>query len=118
LLVLEDTGELLRPDAKSIIGQGLSRFLNVVDGLIGQGLRVLVLVTTNEEIGALHPAVARPGRCAANIEFLPLTPAEASGWLGRRGAGDGPGVPRILASLYAQLEGRDPGDTRVIGFGE
>ena len=118
LLVLEDTGELLRPDAKSIIGQGLSRFLNVVDGLIGQGLRVLVLVTTNEEIGALHPAVARPGRCAANIEFLPLTPAEASGWLEHHGAGDGPGAPRILASLYAQLEGRDPGDTRVIGFGE
>ena len=26
LLVLEDTGELLTPDAKSIIGQGLSRF--------------------------------------------------------------------------------------------
>ena len=67
LLVLEDTGELLRPDAKSIIGQGLSRFLNVVDGLIGQGLRVLVLVTTNERIETLHPAVARPGRCAAKI---------------------------------------------------
>ena len=37
LLVLEDTGELLTPDAKTVIGQGLSRFLNVVDGLIGQG---------------------------------------------------------------------------------
>jgi hypothetical protein len=56
LLVLEDTGELLTPDAKSVIGQGLSRFLNVVDGLIGQGLRVLVLVTTNEPIKTLHPA--------------------------------------------------------------
>jgi hypothetical protein len=60
LLVLEDTGELLTPDAKSIIGQGLSRFLNVVDGLIGQGLRVLVLVTTNEEIRSLHPAGLAP----------------------------------------------------------
>ena len=36
--MLEDTGELLDPDAKTVIGQGLSRFLNVVDGLIGQGL--------------------------------------------------------------------------------
>jgi hypothetical protein len=118
LLVLEDTGELLRPDAKSIIGQGLSRFLNVVDGLIGQGLRVLVLVTTNEEIGTLHPAVARPGRAAANIEFTPLTRTEASGWL------EGHGVDRVvpttgtLASLYAMLEGRDPAETRVVGFGE
>ena len=73
LLVLEDTGELLTPDAKTVIGQGLSRFLNVVDGLIGQGLRVLVLVTTNEEIRKLHPAVARPGRCAANVSFGSLS---------------------------------------------
>jgi hypothetical protein len=109
LLVLEDTGELLRPDAKSIIGQGLSRFLNVVDGLIGQGLRILVLVTTNERIETLHPAVARPGRCAANIEFDPLSESEAKSWLGRRGApATADGVPRLLASLYAQVEGRDP----------
>lgn len=118
LLVLEDTGELLRPDAKSIIGQGLSRFLNVVDGLIGQGLRVLVLVTTNEEIGTLHPAVARPGRAAANIEFAPLTRSEASAWL--KGHGVEGAVPSTgtLASLYAVLEGRDPAETRVVGFGE
>ncbi len=108
LLVLEDTGELLRPDAKSIIGQGLSRFLNVVDGLIGQGLRILVLVTTNEHIESLHPAVARPGRCAANIEFDPLSEDEAKTWLERRGAAAADGAPRRLASLYAQLEGRDP----------
>lgn len=108
LLVLEDTGELLRPDAKSIIGQGLSRFLNVVDGLIGQGLRILVLVTTNEHIESLHPAVARPGRCAANIEFDPLSEAEARAWLERRGSAAADNAPRRLASLYAQLEGRDP----------
>lgn len=110
LLVLEDTGELLRPDAKSIIGQGLSRFLNVVDGLIGQGLRVLVLVTTNERIETLHPAVARPGRCAANIEFDPLSEAEAAGWLESHGVGADAQASRILASLYAQLEGRDPAE--------
>jgi hypothetical protein len=117
LLVLEDTGELLRPDAKSIIGQGLSRFLNVVDGLIGQGLRVLVLVTTNEEVGTLHPAVSRPGRAAANIEFQPLTSDEAIAWLAARGVDDGR-PPRHLASLYARLEGRDPADNRVVGFGD
>src|SRR5919204_1559760 len=105
LLVLEDTGELLTPDAKSIIGQGLSRFLNVVDGLIGQGLRVLVLVTTNEEIRGLHPAVARPGRCAANIDFVALAPDEARAWLAARGVEDGAAESRILASLYAQVEG-------------
>jgi Domain of unknown function (DUF5925) len=119
LLVLEDTGELLTPDAKSIIGQGLSRFLNVVDGLIGQGLRVLVLVTTNEEIRTLHPAVARPGRCAANISFRPLEPDEASAWLSAHGVGDAPRESRILASLYAQVEGFDPSQPRPsVGFAE
>ena len=50
LLILEDTGELLALDARYQTGQGLSRLLNVVDGLIGQGLRVVVLVTTNEPL--------------------------------------------------------------------
>jgi hypothetical protein len=119
LLVLEDTGELLTPDAKSIIGQGLSRFLNVVDGLIGQGLRVLVLVTTNEEIRALHPAVARPGRCAANIEFEALRPDEAAAWLARHGVEGAAPESRILASLYAQAEGYDATQPKPsVGFGE
>jgi hypothetical protein len=69
VLVLEDSGELLAADARRETGQALSRFLNAVDGLIGRGLRVLCLVTTNEELGTLHEAVARPGRCAARIEF-------------------------------------------------
>jgi Domain of unknown function (DUF5925) len=117
LLVLEDTGELLTPDAKSVIGQGLSRFLNVVDGLIGQGLRVLVLVTTNEPIRALHPAVARPGRCAANIEFEPLTPEESSAWFEQHGSPERTAVPLTLAELYAKLEGREVGDLPPAGFG-
>jgi hypothetical protein len=118
LLVLEDTGELLSADARERAGQGLSRFLNVVDGLIGQGLRVLVLVTTNEEIRKLHPAVARPGRCAANVEFGSLSQDEAAGWLQRHGLASSPGGSRTLASLYAELEGRSPDDTVLVGFGD
>jgi hypothetical protein len=119
VLVLEDTGELLTPDAKSIIGQGLSRFLNVVDGLIGQGLRVLVLVTTNEEIRTLHPAVSRPGRCAANVDFRPLDAEEATRWLDAHAGGGTADAPRTLASLYAQVEGWDPADAgRAVGFAE
>jgi len=105
LLVLEDTGELLQPDAKAVIGQGLARFLNLVDGLIGQGLRVLVLVTTNEEIRKLHPAVARPGRCAADIEFAALTESEADAWLAAHGTPEGADGRRTIAELYARLEG-------------
>ena len=69
LLVLEDTGELLPADAKLRTGQGLSRLLNVVDGLIGQGLRILVLVTTNDAIGTLNPAVAPSGPLCGRRRF-------------------------------------------------
>jgi len=108
LLVLEDTGELLQPDAKAVIGQGLSRFLNLADGLIGQGLRVLVLVTTNEEIRKLHPAVARPGRSAANVLFAPLAREESRAWLAAHGIeGDDGRSAATIAELYARLEGLD-----------
>jgi hypothetical protein len=117
LLVMEDTGELLSADARERAGQGLSRFLNVVDGLIGQGLRVIVLVTTNEEIKKLHPAVARPGRCAANVMFDALSRDEASEWLAAHGIDEASAGSRTLASLYAQAEGRDPSETVLVGFG-
>jgi hypothetical protein len=117
LLVMEDTGELLSSDARERTGQGLSRFLNVVDGLIGQGLRVIVLVTTNEEIKKLHPAVARPGRCAANVMFDAISRDEASEWLAAHGVDEESTGSRTLASLYAQAEGRDPSETVLVGFG-
>ncbi len=82
LLVLEDADELLRADAKRETGQALSRLLNVADGFLGQGVRVLVLITTNEPLGRLHPAVIRPGRCLAEVEFAPLTAAESAAFLG------------------------------------
>ena len=118
LLVLEDTGELLTPDAKTVIGQGLSRFLNVVDGLIGQGLRVLVLVTTNEEIRKLHPAVARPGRCAANVSFGALAPEEASSWLSARKLETAVSGETTIASLYALAEDEGTGPKPSVGFGD
>jgi hypothetical protein len=107
LLILEDTGELLSADARLQAGQGLSRFLNVVDGLIGQGLRILALVTTNEEIGRLHPAVARPGRCAAKILFTRIPPQQANAWLAERDHDATVSEPLTLAALYALLEGWD-----------
>lgn len=115
LLILEDTGELLALDAKYQVGQGLSRLLNVVDGLIGQGLRVLVLVTTNETLRTLHPAVSRPGRCVAQVEFTAFPPDEADAWLERRGR-VGDGSARTLASLFGHDGGHDGPDRHPLGF--
>jgi hypothetical protein len=111
LLVLEDTGELLAADAKAQTGQGLSRLLNLVDGIVGQGLRVLVLVTTNEPLRSVHPAVSRPGRCAAKIEFAPFPAEEAAAWLGEDiGAA-------TLATLFARAAGHEAAPSRPFGFG-
>ena len=80
LLILEDCGEMLAANAKERVGQNLSRLLNIVDGLIGQGLKTLVLITTNEDFHSLHPAVQRYGRCAFKHEFQPLSFIEADTW--------------------------------------
>lgn len=119
ILLLEDAGELLQADARERTGQGLSRFLNAVDGLIGQGLRVLVLVTTNEDVRKLNPAVARPGRCAANVDFGMLDGVEANEWLDAHGGGERPAGQAMatLADLFAIVEGYEgEGATRPLGF--
>jgi hypothetical protein len=119
VLLLEDTGELLTLDAKKESGQGLSRLLNVVDGLIGQGQRVMILITTNEEIGVLHPAVIRPGRCVANIEFESFSPLDIQRWQQAHNTQvSGVGARPTLAELYAAAENRlNSGKDRRVGFG-
>lgn len=95
----------------------MSRLLNVVDGLIGQGLRILVLLTTNEDVGRLHSALSRPGRCVFRHEFGRLGVEEARAWLARRGVGVPVEKPQTLAELFALVEGRAADvDERVIGF--
>jgi hypothetical protein len=90
LLVLEDCDELIRAEAKQGAGQSLARLLNLTDGLLGQGLEVLVCITTNEALSRLHPAVVRPGRCIAQIHVGRLPRPEAVAWL-RPGSGSAPG---------------------------
>ena len=116
LLILEDTGELLAADAKERAGQGLSRLLNLVDGVIGQGLRVVVLVTGNEPLRQLHSAVSRPGRCASVAEFHPFSATEAREWLASRGGGPDHARGGTLADLYAALDGRTARHTSPVGF--
>jgi hypothetical protein len=106
LLLLEDCDELVRGEAKHVAGQALSRLLNLTDGLLGQGRKVLVGITTNEDLERLHPAVVRPGRCLARIEVGPLTRRESVEWLGTE-----EGVGRegaTLAELYALRRGTSP----------
>lgn len=115
VLVLEDAGEYLRPDAPAVVGQGFSRLLNLTDGMLGQGLNLILLITTNVEIRDLHPAASRPGRAASNISFGALTADEGAAWLTDHGhTGEMPTGPIILADLYARLQSSAPVESRPI----
>ncbi len=121
LLIAEDADEFLGVDAKSHSGQSVARLLNVADGMIGQGLHLLILLTANEPITKMHKAIARPGRCLANLEFPPLTAEEATLWLRTRGApAAAVSGPRTISQLYAALRGEpipEPASIGVRGSG-
>jgi len=105
LLLLEDCDELIQGTQNHPAGSALARLLSLTDGMLGQGTRVLVAITTNEDLHRLHPAVMRPGRCLAQIEMGPFSPAQAASWLGRPAGFD---APVTLAELYALRNGHSP----------
>jgi ATPase family protein associated with various cellular activities (AAA) len=82
LLIFEDTEDLIASDDKGSVSASVSRLLNIGDGLLGQGLKILILITTNVKIEKLHPALVRPGRTLANIHVPKLSTNEATQWLG------------------------------------
>jgi hypothetical protein len=98
VLVVEDADELIRADARRSAGASLGRLLNLTDGILGHGMRVLLLLTTNEPVHGLHPAVVRPGRCLADVQFSPFSRTQALEWLA--GAGTPPSRACTLAELY------------------
>ncbi|MGH7814751.1 MAG: DUF5925 domain-containing protein [Candidatus Binataceae bacterium] len=117
LLLLEDSGEMMGIDAKDRVGQGLSRLLNLSDGILGQGQKLMILVTTNEELGKLNPAIIRPGRCLSEIEFRRFGADEGNRWLRSAGCDRRIDGPRTLSELYAILGGNRETREIKIGFG-
>lgn len=79
LIVAEDSDDYLRASARRDAGAGLSRLLNLTDGILGQGFNVLVLITTNEELLPPPPS----GRATGSVPGEGRVRAP----LGPRGAG-------------------------------
>lgn len=77
---------------------------------------MLVLLTTNEHIERLHPAVARPGRTAMEVPFGRLSIGESQEWAEAHGV-TVERRPHTLAELYAVAEARPrPQLVREVGF--
>lgn len=113
LIVAEDCDEYLRPSARDDAGAGLGRLLNLADGLLGQGHNALILLSTNEDLSRLHPAVIRPGRCLAKTHFRKFNRSEAAEWLRRRAGNPADVAEMTLAELLEKH-----GELRPLGSNE
>lgn len=102
LIIIEDHAELFANNCRDT--PGFSRFLNLTDGIIGQGVRTVFLLTANEEIEVIDPAVLRPGRCLAVNTFDKLKTKQAQAWLASRGSDtELTNAEYSLADLYVIL---------------
>lgn len=99
LVIIEDSAALFGDACRST--PGFARLLNLSDGIIGQGLRVVFLLTTNEQLTGIDPAITRPGRCLAVSAFGQLPVETAQAWLAERGReGRELQDPLTLSELY------------------
>lgn len=120
VLILEDAGELIQLDSHERKGQAVSRLLNIVDGLIGQGLRLMILITTNEPVDSLSKAASRAGRCLSKLEYPQLTSEQANAWLKAKGSPTTVTGLVGIADLYAKLADPDYSPVPIkkkVGFG-
>src|SRR5258708_35028619 len=85
---LKTPARFIAMDSRHQYGQALAKLLNLSDGLLGQGQKLLFLITTNEEVQNLHPAIVRHGRCLANLEFPEFSESEARKWLDSHGCSE------------------------------
>ena len=85
----------------------LSTLLNLGDGMLGQGLRILFVFTTNTAHADLDPAITRPGRCFLDLEVPPLTVDESTKWLRSHGRDMQAVRPMTLTDLY-HIQGHVP----------
>jgi len=84
LIVIEDGDEFIDVGQREHKGQAIARLLNMADGIVGQGLNLLTLITTNVPMDRLNPALARSGRCLADIHVGGFSEDDARSWLGER----------------------------------
>src|SRR4051794_19661041 len=74
LVILEDAGELMAASARSEVGQGLSRLLNLTDGLLGQGSAASCSSPPTSRSGACTRLSAGPGAAGRRSTSRRSTP--------------------------------------------
>ena len=119
LLVVEDSPDLLFQVTRGHNSAAMARLLNLTDGLLGQGIKLLVLMTTNETMEEIDSAYLRPGRCLQKLEFDKFSSQEGTEWLKAHGSDVAVPQDTALAELYEIVRtGEIPGQEKSsFGFG-
>lgn len=76
MMIIEDAESLVLPRSKNNNSM-MARFLNVSDGLIKIPGKKFIFTTNDNDFNNVDPALIRPGRCYASVEFRKLTFDEA-----------------------------------------
>jgi len=108
LLLLEDALDILLEENRATLGPSMARLLNLSEGILGQGLNVVLGFTTNHSLARIDPAFLRPGRCLQALEFPLLDHSQALAFFLRhhrqapQAIHDDKGRRWSLADLYAR----------------
>ena len=78
ILIIEDAEEVITNRKESNNSVAVSNLLNLSDGILGECIKVKILVTFNCEISAIDPALLRKGRLKLQHEFKQLTSDQAN----------------------------------------
>ena len=115
LLVMEDAGDLIGADGA--LSPGFSTLLNVSDGMLGLGIKLLFAITTNEPVTKIHKAIRRPGRLLKHVEIGRMTIEEANLWLKNNGSSERVSKNVTLAELFGIFYGESfPTEDSLVGF--
>lgn len=122
LVIIEDCSKTIMKESR--VGQDsydMSRLLNMTDGILGQGLSAVFLMTTNDDMTDVDPAFLRDGRCLQKLEFGEFSYEEANDWFKNHGKPEinvDESIP--LSSMYAKLLNKKPSisslDNEPVGF--
>lgn len=117
-LIMEDADTFL--GARSEGNQMMAKFLNVGDGIVSMASKKLIFSTNLEKLDDIDPALLRPGRCFAVIQFRKMDTTEAKAFLADHGItswSPTPGEEYSLAELYNHTkQARKVTPKRKLGF--
>lgn len=103
LVIFEDAAILLMRKERTLNSKIVNKLLNMTDGILGQGIDIVYLITFNESMEEIDGAFTRSGRCIAATEFESFTKERAKEWLKNKGLDFNPSGNMTLAEMYSKV---------------